>query len=628
MANLAKAARAMTSKASCGRIALAASLTFGLGALNCAEAATITAASASFVDVSAAINSASDGDTVVVPAGTASWTSTLNITKGITLQGATTITGDHNTELAGTHMSANDQTIIVDNLPRTNGTARIILATGLVSTQKFRITGITFKAGTVTTLANNGSIVVAGTCPNVRLDHCHINNLDSSHAVTTYGWLYGAVDHCIFDCIGSNQSGDIGMDGYGGGSNVQGDGSWADGPNWGSNKFIFIEDNTFNNNGGTTASVWDASIGGRYVERYNVLNGVILSAGHGTEAIFRGVRAREEYGNIMYPTTSNAGFGGLLRSGTLLSYNNIWITSNNALVGNKVLENFRMWSTVNYWEGAYGANPWDINDTEGNGTYVSGHSPHVYYSGTATANSTNGVLTSSSANWTTNQWVGYSVFNTALTPNNSTGYIVSNTSNTITCANIGLAIPAYNIGNVYKIYKPLVLLDGFGRGKGDLIKRVSSAPVNSLTNTVSWTHMQLEPIYSWDSYNGAAVKIQIGLDQGSSVVENRDFYNLNTAWTPGKPLTTGVAVGTLANRPTQCTPGTDITGATSNPPGVAYWATDTGPSNQNGQVSGTLYVCTATNTWTQYYQPYVYPHPLVSSAPSPPSAPTNLHIAN
>jgi hypothetical protein len=40
-----------------------------------------------------------------------------------------------------------------------------------------------------------------------------------------------------------------------------------------------------------------------------------------------------------------------------------------------------------------------------------------------------------------------------------------------------------------------------------------------------------------------------------------------------------------------------------------------------------LYVCTSTNTWTGIYQPYAYPHPLVSGGSvkaGNPDAPTNL----
>src|SRR6266403_1351347 len=65
------------------------------------EAATINAKSVSFTDVASAITLAKEGDLVVVPAGTASWTSTLTITKGITLQGA-----------------GNNTTVILDNIPR------------------------------------------------------------------------------------------------------------------------------------------------------------------------------------------------------------------------------------------------------------------------------------------------------------------------------------------------------------------------------------------------------------------------------------------------------------------------------------------------------------------------------
>src|SRR5262249_3730450 len=52
---------------------------------------------------------AHDGDTITLPAGTFIWTAGVNVTKGITVSGQTTITG------AGTaSCTANDQTIIID----------------------------------------------------------------------------------------------------------------------------------------------------------------------------------------------------------------------------------------------------------------------------------------------------------------------------------------------------------------------------------------------------------------------------------------------------------------------------------------------------------------------------------
>jgi hypothetical protein len=72
--------------------------------------------------------------------------------------------------------------------------------------------------------------------------------------------------------------------------------------------------------------------------------------------------------------------------------------------------------------------------------------------------------------------------------------------------------------------------------------------------------------------------------------------------------TSGIGCGTLSNRPATCTVG------------VGYWATNQSctsvPSDSYGksvspanQLSGALYTCTATNTWTKTYEPYIYPHP-------------------
>lgn len=51
--------------------------------------------------------------------------------------------------------------------------------------------------------------------------------------------------------------------------------------------------------------------------------------------------------------------------------------------------------------------------------------------------------------------------------------------------------------------------------------------------------------------------------------------------------------------------------------GNVYWETDT----------QTLYRCTSTNTWTQIYQPYTYPHPLQGAIDNiPPAPPTGLAV--
>ena len=83
---------------------------------------------------------------------------------------------------------------------------------------------------------------------------------------------------------------------------------------------------------------------------------------------------------------------------------------------------------------------------------------------------------------------------------------------------------------------------------------------------------------------------------------NRDAYTDEGITFNG---TVGVGSGTLASRSATCTAG------------VAYWATDQGgnwDTLHGGANDGQLYKCTATNTWTLYMTPAIYPHPLQATS--------------
>ena len=124
------------------------------------------------------------------------------------------------------------------------------------------------------------------------------------------------------------------------------------------------------------------------------------------------------------------------------------------------------------------------------------------------------------------------------------------------------------------------------------------------------------PLYSWNNCRtalGCAVGDQAtitvagggGTDYtASQIIANRDFYQM----VAGFNGTTGVGQGTLAARPATCSVNVD-TGK-----GPAYWATD-----QNR-----LYQCSGTNTWTLYYAPFAYPHPLVGVAAAAVQPPMNV----
>src|SRR4029077_8475400 len=122
----------------------------------------------------------------------------------------------------------------------------------------------------------------------------------------------------------------------------------------------------------------------------------------------------------------------------------------------------------------------------------------------------------------------------------------------------------------------------------------------------------LAPLYGWnnrETHANTVVDLVAETDGVTTfVAPNRDIF---TEPSPAGSFngTVGVGFGTLAARPATCThsnatfPTLPADGTNG---GVGYFATDVGSQ-------GTLYRCSATNTWTVQYAPYTYPH-LVSQA--------------
>lgn len=126
--------------------------------------------------------------------------------------------------------------------------------------------------------------------------------------------------------------------------------------------------------------------------------------------------------------------------------------------------------------------------------------------------------------------------------------------------------------------------------------------------------------YFWRNFSNGTEDPVTWYDPGSGYgcatksTANVDYWNFNASWDPGEALTSGVACGTLANRPTTCTSG------------VGYWATNQSCSDvsavvgangiggltRSSDISGTLYKCGSSNSWSAIFTPYEYPHPLRS----------------
>src|SRR5271157_189860 len=250
-----------------------------LGALFIAtttQAATWTAASCNASDVQKAINSATAGDTVAIPTGSCTWTSQVSWTApaNVILQGQTTCSGT-------TPSSCTDNTVIVDNLNRTSlgDIAALSITTNASGT--FQMTGITFKNSGGNAVTYHGSVVLYGNSQAVRIDHCHFYQIPDV-AAAIVGWIYGVMDHSVVDLVvGSTNNGIREQQGSWGNDPLGvGNGSWNDTTTLGSNRFFYLENNTFN--GGTNLSlngstvvpfVNDCFSGGRFVVRFNTING-------------------------------------------------------------------------------------------------------------------------------------------------------------------------------------------------------------------------------------------------------------------------------------------------------------------------------------------------------------------
>jgi len=520
-----------------------------------ALAQTVNANSCSASDVQNALNSVTAATTTVnIPSGTCTWSTQVAFTvpsgnTSLTIQGQTACTGS-----GDPYGSTSGVVSCTDSTAITDGYGSGMLQiTGVPSSSLLRITGLTFAGGSsLSGVTPMISITGASQSATLRIDHTHMN-LSTFSSGGNVGYevytVQGVMDHNLCD---DNQGiGEcIQVEAPAYGGASWGDGSWNAPDNFGTSDAFYIEDNQFSQGW----YIGDCHEGGRQVIRFNSFNNNRWQT-HPTGAAgrYRGCRKTEAYGNQYNGSTACNGTSGYGNCATYFA----WLSSGAALIwgNNAPVVNSTTESGYNYVV-------WLESMRVSNTTYSETASPNGWgYCGTAQSGSL--------SNWDQNS-------------NITTGYHC---------------------------------LDQPGMGMGDLLSgnfpKACDQTKGCSTYSGSWPNEALSPIYEWEntftpvSDNPTATA---NLNQ-SQFVDNTDYY----LWCNSSPQnhsgcssfngTAGVGSGPLASSPSTCTTG------------VAYFGTDQGSWNQsgNGFGSGVLYQCSATNTWTTYYSPYTYPHPLTQA---------------
>jgi hypothetical protein len=294
---------------SCFRLLVAAGGLFLFTFVAEGRAAVIAAKSLSPADVQSAVDKAGDGDTVTIPAGSATWSSTVHIrNKAVRVIGA-----------------GMGKSVITCN--QRNG-----FNVDGVDGKFFRISGMTLRGSPGGNGYNSFIIRIFGTAKAWRIDHIHFDATSGGAGmVGVDGYTYGVVDHCRvtgpeprhwFVRPFENTF----CPPYDSGSHA-----WRRPLSLGTEKAVYIESNEIRYGRfvqGHTSPVWDARSGARYVVRHNTIrNG--FAGHHGAESRHaRGTFSWEiynntfEYDNPVWVALNLRGGSGVLHHNKFLFHRN------------------------------------------------------------------------------------------------------------------------------------------------------------------------------------------------------------------------------------------------------------------------------------------------------------------
>lgn len=319
------------------------------------HAATINAATCNGSDVLAAWNAAANGDTIQIPAGSCTWSSTLRLNsqtsrvKMVKLIGAgtdastgTRITAGASGEILEIWLSNNISSLEISNI-------RFIQGSSWTNSDEEAVWAITLNghADTQTSLfrIHHNVFVQKATgdncCPGGNIVNSILVGGANSYGSPDNGhpYIWGLFDHntwqgnVSFQAVDVLPRNDTQADGtgiYGGGTGNLGHLAWRDwliADHQGTWRNVFFEDNNFTAAGlQVSQAALDTGTGGTIVARYNTFTNTWMS-GHGPDTLggARGTKWTEVYNNaFLTKATTNCGWvmATMYKSGTGVTYNN------------------------------------------------------------------------------------------------------------------------------------------------------------------------------------------------------------------------------------------------------------------------------------------------------------------
>lgn len=454
-----------------------------------ARAAVFTAASLSQADVQSAIDKSSIGDTILLPAGSATWKAHAHAGSGIGGLAGRTLKG------AGI-----DVTKITDQCGALTGFAAIDATGNNVVLEGFTLAAAADGHSAILISISGRDVLIR----RIKLIDIVVRGIGIDHK-TSGPHSTGVMHHCELrarsytnDNTGRFQL--VTAFGADAGAPPQQNtaaGTWGQPPPFGTSENFFIEDNVFWQDAQGDSSI-ETYYGGHVVVRHNTCANFEIGI-HGNDSGVRSGHIIECYDNTIFVTISH--WKGLVtsRGGSGVVYNNT-ITANVSVRNALFLQSYRSAGRLATDQPDVSLRfPYNMGQLDGSKRY-DGNTPVANGTGTHTGSKNARALTDATKAWKVNQHLATGTVATNYflqtlyiwnRTDGSGGRIMSNSANTVTAALSGGKRNCWNPGDVYVITCGYPGLDQCGW-------------TGPTTFHDTYATQTLTPWYAWsNTFNGA-----------------------------------------------------------------------------------------------------------------------------